>query len=212
MNRRQFFRFGLSGLKESVKKSAPEIVRPALGVLPFDVTILTDKPEVAETVAGELLREHFGERMIRLKQSVLSGVYPGGVLLHERNILRSHYDGVSLFHGALGLLERELGLPAMQNNPTLIRFTNIMPPMSRSVEVFRREEMLLALPLSENGNFDIEGECGTLRLTVHAGSFRISDAQCRHKTCIAHPPIITPGQRITCVPNAITAIVGAHLG
>ena len=212
MDRRQFFKMGLSGLKDSAKKAAPEIIKTAVGVTPIDVSILTAQPVEAEALASELLRDHFGERMLRLKQSTLEGDYPGGVLLFERNRLRDIHDGISLFYAALLQLAKDLSFPSIQHNPVLIRYVNLTPPMSRSVEVFRGNELELALPLSEDGEFEINGVVGRMHLIVQDGVFRVAESSCTHRTCMAHPPILTPGQRITCVPNAVTAIIGAHLG
>ena len=212
MDRRQFFKMGLSGLKDSVKKTAPQIIKPALGVTPIDVTILSDRPDDAERLADELLREHFGERMLRLKQSTLAGEYPGGILLFERNVMRDYHEGLSLFHAALRQLGLDLGFPSLQHEPTLLRYVNLTPPMSRSVEVFLGDKLVQAIPLSDNGEYSVMGTLGPVSFTVERGAFRATSSACERKTCMAHPPILTPGQRITCVPNRITAIVGAHLG
>ena len=212
MDRRQFFKFGISGLRDAASKKAPDAIKPNLGMTPLDVTILTSRAREAEHLAEEMLREHFGEVMLRLRQSELAGVFPGGVLLFEGNRRRNFHDGISLFHAALRQLENDLELPSLQHNPTLVRFVNQTPPFSRSVEVFHRDRLLLALPLSENGVFEFPGTRGPMSLVIKEGRFSVAASTCKYGTCVAHPDIQTPGQRLTCVPNEMSAVIGAILG
>ena len=212
MDRRQFFKFGISGLRDAASKKAPDAIKPKLGMTPLDVTILTSRAREAEHLAEEMLREHFGEVMLRLRQSELAGVFPGGVLLFEGNRRRNFHDGISLFHAAL----RQLEIPRFSFQPgreaTLVRFVNQTPPFSRSVEVFHRDRLLLALPLSENGVFEFPGTRGPMSLVIKEGRFSVAASTCKYGTCVAHPDIQTPGQRLTCVPNEMSAVIGAILG
>jgi hypothetical protein len=212
MDRRQFFRFGISGLRDAASKKVPDAIKPTLGRTALDVSILTDRPREAERLAEELLREHFSGAMLRLRQSELVGTFSGGVLLFEGNHPRNFHDGISLFHGALRQLENDLGLPSLQHDPTLVRFVNQTPPFSRSVEVFHRDRLLLALPLNEDGAFEFPGTQGPMSFTIKNGRFSVTASACRYGTCIAHPAIQTPGQRISCVPNEMSAVIGAILG
>jgi hypothetical protein len=211
MDRRQFFKLGLSGLRDAAVKKVPDVIAPSMPRVALDVTILTDEPRDAEILVDELLREHFGESMLRLRQSELQGDFPGEILIFENNRLRDFRDGISLFHAALRQLRSDLHLPAMQHNPTLIRYVSHTPPLSRSVEIFHRDRMLLALPLSENTEQSLKGSYGDLTVVVDHGRFFVRSSSCTHQTCVAHPPILTPGQRISCVPNEISAVIGAIL-
>ena len=212
MDRRQFFKFGLSGLRDTAAKKVPDFVAPVLPKFVLDVSILSDRPREAEVLANELLREHFGESMLRLRQSDLEGSFPGNVLLFENNHARAFYDGISLFHASLRMLQQDLGLPSIQQNPTLLRYVSQTPPLSRSVEIFHRNRLMLALPLSEDIEHTLMGSLGEITLAVSNGRFSVRFSTCTYQTCVAHPPIQTPGQRITCVPNEVSAVIGAILG
>lgn len=211
MDRRSFFRFGFSGLKDAVKKGSPEIIREKIGTTLLDLSILTEDPIRADRLFDEMLSEYFEAGLMRLRRSTLSGNFPGGIVLFEDNRLRNYHDGISLFHTALIDVENELDLRSDQINPTLLRFVNKTPPLSRSVEIFHSGLLVMALPLSEDLTTDFEGSFGKMRFETSNGHFRIAASTCKHQICVAHPPIIAPGQRITCVPNRVTAIIGAQL-
>lgn len=212
MDRRQFFKLGLSELRDAATKKVPDAIAPAIPRNVIDVTILTDQPRDAELLVDDLLREYFGASMLRLRQSELVGAFPGDVLLFENNTARDFREGISLFHAALRQLRGDLNLPASQHNPTLLRYVSHTPPLSRSIEVFHRDKLLLALPLAEDGEHSFEGSRGSMTLAVEHGRFFVRASTCMHQTCVAHPPIQTPGQRITCVPNEMSAVIGAILG
>ena len=211
MDRRQFFKLGFLRIKDEARKRAPDIIRKEIAQTVVDVSILTSRHEEAEHLVDDLLREHFGERMLRLRQSRLEGRYPGGIVLCEDNAMRDYRDGASLFYAALSQLSAELSLGEVQTDPALLRYTNATPPFSRSVEVFRGDAYLRSIALSDEGTFEVEGRIGRVVFEVAAGRLQVVEAPCEHGTCKAHPPIITPGQRITCVPSEITVVVGAIL-
>ncbi|GEM_PF-1159555 len=207
MNRRQFFKSGFFNIGDLFRQNTPEPIRPKKQLRLLDLTILTDAPEVAEKFVDENVREFFGEHMLRLRQSVLQGEFPGGVLLFENDQRRDHRDGVSLFFAALRTMEDELELRRVHHDPTLIRYSNFTPPMSNAIEIRRRETVVRRVPLHESTTFTVEGALGPVAMKIEHGKFSITDAACHHKICVAHPPIITPGQRITCLPNEITVVV-----
>ena|SRR5512143_2082912 len=210
MKRREFFRLGFTGLRDSVTKSMPDMLQPKTPVTALDVSVLTSDPHKAERLVHELVREYFGGKMLRLKHSVLAGEFPGGIVLYENGAYRDYRDGISLFHAGLRQLETELEFPAVQTDPTLLRFVNSTPPFSRSVEILHRDKLLLAVPLSEEGSYPVMGTLGPMLFTVRRGALSVTESRCAHRTCMAFPPIITPGQRIICLPNEVTAVVGAR--
>ncbi|MBE0644377.1 MAG: NusG domain II-containing protein [Bacteroidetes bacterium] len=208
MDRREFFKLGFLRAKDHARKAAPEMIRKEITPVVLDVSVLTDQVERAEQLADDLLPEYFGERFLRLKQSRLSGMYPGGVLLFEQNRLRDYHDGASMFYTALRELEEGLALRELQTDPVLLRYINIVPAFSRSAEIFHRNRLVQALALHEDGKYEIEGSLGTMVVVVAGQRLKVIAAPCGHKTCVGHPAIITPGQRITCVPNEISIAIG----
>ncbi len=208
MDRREFFKLSFLRAKDHARKSAPDLIRREISPVVLDVSILCEQTQRAEQLAEELLPEHFGERFLRLKQSRLSGRYPGGVLLFEQNRLRDYHDGASLFYAALRELEDGLALHGLQNDPVLLRYINIVPAFSRSADVFHRNRLIHALGLHEDGKYEIEGSIGTMVIVIAGQRLKVVSSPCKHQTCVAHPAIVTPGQRITCLPNEISIAIG----
>jgi hypothetical protein len=208
MDRRQFFRFGIRNLKQSAVKNTPEILRPATLDVRFDVSILTSDPEAADRLAQSILRDHFGSQMLRLRESIVPGNHPCGILVFENDDPLSYQQGVSLFSAAVRSLKAELALSGIHSDPYLLRYTNFTPPMSRTVSLRHGGALLATIPLNEDRSYIFTGTLGPARVAVIDGHFRFERSLCAHQTCVAHPPIIAPGQRITCAPNGLTAFVG----
>ncbi|PLX32258.1 MAG: hypothetical protein C0600_03230 [Ignavibacteria bacterium] len=208
MDRRGFFKLGFRQLKDQARKSAPEIVRKEITPTLIDVTLLTEHVDKAERLADELLAEHFGERFLRLKQSRFEGQHNGGIVLFEGSLYRDYHDGASLLYAALREMEDELRIHEVQNDPVLLRYVNLLPAFSRTADVYRKGKLVQAFPLYEDGEFDIEGEHGSMRVGVKDKRLMVVHSSCPNATCVAHPPIVTPGQRITCVPNDISIVIG----
>lgn len=211
MDRREFMRLGFLRMKDSAHKAAPEMLRKQFRPVLLDVSVLSDKPEVAERLVEEQLTEHFAGSLIRLKQSRLSGIHSGGIVLFEQHTLRDYRDGASLFYASLRMLEEELALHEPQTDPVLLRFVNSIPAFSRSADVFYNNALVNSIPLAEDGRYEIEGALGPLRVVVARQRLVVVDAPCTHKLCCAHPAILTPGQRITCVPSRISIAIGFPL-
>lgn len=208
MDRRDFFKLGFLHAKDQARKSAPEFIRKEISPVALDVSILTGQGERAELLADELLAEHFGDRFLRLKQSQLSGTYPGGVLLFEQNRLRDFHDGASLFYAALREVEDALCITELQTDPVLLRYINIVPAFSRSADVIHGKHLIQAISLHEDGKYEIMGTLGQMVAVVAGQRLKVISSACTHQTCVGHPAIVTPGQRITCVPNEISIAIG----
>lgn len=208
MDRREFFKLGFFRVKDHARKKAPELIRKEITPVVLDVSVLTDQVDRAERLADELLPEYFGERFLRLKQSRLGGVYPGGILLFEQNRLRDFHDGASLFYAALREFEDELAFDQLQTDPVLLRYINIIPAFSRTADVFHQNRLQRVIPLYEDGKHDIVGSRGIMQVVVAGQRLTVVSSPCRHQTCVGHPAIVTPGQRITCVPNEISIAIG----
>ncbi len=208
MDRRQFMRFGFLRARDTVHKAAPEVIRKQFSPVTLDVSILTDRPDDADRLAEESLPEHFTGKFYRLKQSRLNGTFKGGIVLFEHHLLRDYRDGASMFYAALRQIHDDLELGRPQTDPVLLRFVNIIPSFSRTAEVYHKNVLVSALPLHEDGRFIVEGTIGPMHIVVANQRLVVVDSTCAHGICKAHPPIITPGQRITCVPNEISITIG----
>ena len=209
MDRRHFMRLGFLRMRDSAHKAAPEMIRKQFSPVSLDVSILTDRPDDADRLAEELLPEHFAGNFYRLKQSRLNGMFAGGIILFEQHILRDYRDGASMFYAALRQLHDDLDLSRFQTDPVLLRFVNVIPSFSRTAEVFHKNVRVSAIPLHEDGRFIIEGTLGEMRIVVANQRLVVVESCCSLGICKAHPPIITPGQRITCVPNEISITIGS---
>jgi hypothetical protein len=201
-------RLGFLRLRDRAHKSAPDVIRKEFEAVRLDVSILTDRPDDADRLVEDMLPEHFGANFFRLKQSTLTGIFPGGIVLFEQQRLRDYRDGVSMFYAALRQLHDDLELSRLQHDPVLLRYVNVIPAFSRTAEVFRSNVRIAAIALHEDGEHIIEGKLGPLRLVVANQRLQVTEAPCTHGICVAHPPIITPGQRITCIPGEISITIG----
>jgi hypothetical protein len=208
MDRREFFKLGFLQLKDQARMTAPEIIRKEITPTLIDVTILSEHVDKVERMADEMLAEHFGERFLRLKQSRFLGQFPGGIVLFEGTRLRDYHDGASLLYAALQEMEQELQLTAPQSDPALLRYVNLIPAFSRTADVFHKGRLIQAFPLYEEAEYEIAGSVGSMKITVQDKRLSVVFSTCTHGTCMAHPPIVTPGQRITCVPNEISIAIG----
>jgi hypothetical protein len=211
INRRDFFRLGLQQMKEQARKRAPSLISREIAPLALDVSILTDQPLLAERIVDELVREHFGERFLRLRRSEFSSHCPGGIVLIENNTIRNFHDGASLFYAALRQVELDLHLQEIQSDPTLLRYVNSTPPFSRTAEIFHLGQCITTLQLTEDFAHAVRGTRGEVAIEVLDGRLRVTQSDCPHGICMKHPAIVTPGQRITCVPNDISIVIGATL-
>jgi hypothetical protein len=209
MDRRDFFLFGLRRLRGGVSKGLPEAVRERLPQPHRDVSILAADAAAADHLARELLPEHFAPKFIRLRESALRGSYPGGALLFENHRWLNHHDDVGMLSAALRQIEDELLLRTPQTDPTLLRFVSATPVFSRTIDVLHDDRLLFSLPLQDDGEWTVNGALGPVTLRVHGNGLSIIASQCPHGICVAHPPIMAPGQRITCLPNRVTVVVGA---
>jgi hypothetical protein len=212
MDRRDFLRSGFRRLRSSAQRRSPELVAGQLPRSVLDLSVLTAAPSDAERLVPELLGAHFLPKLIRLRASALRGAFPGGIALFDDNRLRDYRDDVGLLAAALRQLEDDLRLREPQENPALLRYTSAPPPFSRSVGIYHRDRLLLTLPLQENGDWEVDGDLGRVAIRIRNGSFLFFSSPCRHGICTATPPIIAPGQRITCLPGRLAAVVGTVLG
>jgi hypothetical protein len=89
-----------------------------------------------------------------------------------------------------------------------VRYANASPHFTGSITVFHDGRAMRELSLNTSGDHEFAGKLGPVRIEIRDGMCRVTEASCPHRICIAHPPIVTPGQRITCVPNRISVVVG----
>lgn len=77
---------------------------------------------------------------------------------------------------------------------------------SETVKVYSDGQLWGELPLSKNAVYDING---TNTLTIKDGKAYMSYATCPDKLCILQGEIDSAGGAIVCLPNRISAEVGA---
>lgn len=208
MDRRRFFRSGLKDITDALVQRTPEQIRPKIVDPAYDVSILTSRPLEAEELAHEFLRDYFGEKMLRLKQAELEGTYPGYVVAFEDCEWLDTASGINMFATNIRELARELGVSEPQENPVHVRFVNKTPPLSRDVSIYRGDELVRELPLGEESEIEITGKNGIVKVRTSGGRCSITEAPEQDASAVAHPPIVTPGQRIICPHAKVTAVLG----
>ncbi len=208
MDRRSFLTSGISGMKKALKRRLPEVVTGDGGIPHLDLTILTATPLEAERLIEELLPVHFGDPLLRLRQSILPGTHPTGMVLLDNEAAVDLATGLSLLAVDCRHIAASLALGPPAEHPTLVRYTNRSPSWTDSAIIHLDGREVARLSLREPVEASIEGRLGPMTVVIDDGTCRVADAPCTHRICTAHPAIITPGQRITCVPGGITISIG----
>jgi hypothetical protein len=72
-----------------------------------------------------------------------------------------------------------------------------------TVVVFRDNQCVARYPLSSDKVFSIRGRDGTMILSIHDNSVRVTESSCPRGICIRTGSISRRGQQIVCAPNHI---------
>jgi hypothetical protein len=59
------------------------------------------------------------------------------------------------------------------------------------------------VPLGRDGEFEIDGRQGTVRVRVHDGAVAVIDSRCPDEICMSTGSISAPGSVVACVPNGV---------
>jgi hypothetical protein len=71
----------------------------------------------------------------------------------------------------------------------------------KQAALYRNGRLIARLPLGKNTKKSLTTENGLLTVTVENGTARVDHSSCRHKICVATPPVTFAGERIICAPN-----------
>jgi len=229
MIRRQFLKNGilaasatllgapLAASARALSGNAGSILRPegGTGVSEADLSlmIVTDGPDDAIAAVENWLRG-FARGTVRVQTAHLAGSHTGDVALFRGGRLVDYRTGSDTDVGALRRLAASHGLPRPIENPTLVRFeAGGNPGQATRADVIRNGVLIGSLPLDRDVDARrIESEHGHVILSIGNGHARITDASCKHKTCMGLGEIGSAGQSLACIPARIAVTLsGASL-
>ncbi len=218
MNRRNFLtntlRFaagsaaaGAVGLL-SGKVFAKEAFQPA-----FSLDALTGEPDRAiRMIESFLAHSPLKSAKIRFSETPMSGSHVGDLVFVKSQQLidfRKHDGALS---AELREIASALALPRRVEHPVMVRFSSQEPSAAaKNIDVFSGGVLVKQLPIDANReSFRVEGLKGFVDVRIQGKSAKITNASCKHKTCMNLGKISRPGQRLICVPNQITVAIAGQ--
>jgi len=210
MERRDFMR------KAALLAAGFSIARPASGFSArllaktgganrFSLSLLTDAPVVAIEAIEQLLKFlPQPEQNLLFTEHRLAGQHIGDIAVVENGRLLNFRQEASEFSSHVRDLSRLLGLPKKLNDPVLLaackRQQGTLP---KKLSVFHDNTLIEQLALHDPLDYAIDGAKGSVTLAIENHSARITQASCRHKTCMQMGSVARCGQHLVCIPNRI---------
>jgi hypothetical protein len=175
--------------------------------------IVTDGPEDAIAAVQDWLRG-FKRGIVRVQTAQLAGSHTGDVALFRGGRLVDYRAASGSNTDVLRRLAASHGLPRPIDHPTLVRFeAGQNTGQATRADVFRNGVLIGSLPLDRDiDGRRIESEHGHVTLSIRNGHASITNASCRHKTCMSLGEIGSAGQSLACIPARIAVTLnGASL-
>lgn len=208
MNRRNFLwksGLALAGIAGASVTGRADSLGAGVNKGYFTLDVVTDRTDEAITCIQATLARYGHTGTVRFSESVLPGAAVGDIVFVQNGeLVNIHMAAGGLGH-ALGQSARALGLPRRVERPVLLRFSaGAASRQAEYAEVHRGPLLIDRLPLNKDvAGHSIKTERGEILLTVSQGAVRISDASCKHKTCITMGRISKTGEQLVCIPNRI---------
>ncbi len=167
-------------------------------------SIVTDQPDEAIASMHRMIRRLYPEAVVRFEEHPLVGRHMGDVVLVSGKGLVDYRTAHSHVAEETNRAARMLRLPRPVQDPVLLQFSLQRDVPPTEVQVYRKNLLLATLPLAENcTGFGIDGTKGRVTLAVRNRQVRITQATCKHRTCMQRRAIGQAGEALICVPNGI---------
>lgn len=198
MNRRQFIT-GSIALAVGAKLFAgqkSQAVEPS-----FSIEVVTDNYEMAIREINSLIRNNY-KGLVRVSESVMSGTFISDIAYTDNGRLINFYDENSNLSAQLKKIASVIGTKKKVVNPTLITFSTDTNAKAKYFDVFVDNKLKERIPVNENHKqLKFDTKKGELYISTISGTAQVEESSCRHKTCVEHKSISTPGTSIVCIPN-----------
>lgn len=172
----------------------------------FSLNLITDRPdEMVVRIEALIDRLNLPLGNLKFKEVSLSGTQVGDIVLVRNDLLIDYRSSQDDFSEGLLALAREFGLPRKMNAPALLRFyAQPRAQAAKQISVYRKNVLVRQYNIDSEVDADeIEGQNGSVVLTIKDKQTSIRAASCKHKTCMKMGRIRKPGQNLVCIPNQI---------
>lgn len=180
----------------------------------FSLNLVTDQTENAIKLVEKLLQNsnlNFGK--ITFEETQLVGNHVSDIALIQNGNLVDFRKGKNLLKDELKKISNFLELPKKVENPKLIKFYN-QSPKPEFVNIFSSGILVDKIALDKNLNSRVfKNQKGEIEFEIKNGKAKITEATCKHKTCLKMGKISKAGESLICIPNQISiAISGTKNG
>lgn len=180
----------------------------------FSLNLVTDQTENAIKLVEKLLQNsnlNFGK--ITFEEFQLAGNHVSDIALVQNGSLVDFRKGKNLLQNELNKISNLLELPQKVENPKLIKFYN-QSTEPEFVDIFSSGILVDKIALDKNLNSRVfKNQKGEIEFEIKNGKAQITEATCKHKTCLKMGKISKAGESLICIPNQISiAISGTKNG
>lgn len=184
------------------------------GNAPFSLNLVTDQPDKAIGLVDKFFKNsksNYGK--ISFEEIQLTGNHVSDIAFVKNGKLVDFRKETNFFTKELGKISKQLELPKKVTNPKLIKFYN-QSPKPEFANVFSTGILVDRLALKEDFNSKvIKNSKGEIEFSIQNGKAKITEATCKHKTCLSMGKINKAGESLVCIPNQITiALEGTKNG
>lgn len=185
------------------------------GARDLSLDIITADPDAAIREIEALIKSAgLPQRVIRYQECRLPGVHTGDIALVKDSNLLNFREAGDDFSRQLLEISQGLFLPRAVENPFLLRFySEDRRALPGRVSITRGDELVAQLTIAQDAApRRVESARGFVDIAVRDRAVRITDASCKHKTCMKLGAIRRPGERLVCIPNQIAVTIeGRHV-
>ncbi len=180
----------------------------------FSLNLVTHKPTEAIELVDRLLKNsNLNLGQITFEEIQLVGNHVSDIAVVRNGKLIDFRKGKNILANELNKISKQLELPRKIENPKLIKFYN-QSPKPEFANVFSAGILVDRIALEEDsGSKVIQSSKGEIEFSIINGKAKITEATCKHKTCLKMGKINNAGESLVCIPNQITiALEGTKNG
>ncbi len=216
MKRRDFLRnMAAIGSGAALAKTAPSLLfGEGVNATNLHLSLLTDQPATAIVELESLVqRLNLTQQPLEFSEYRLTGRHMSDLLLVDGSQIIDYKNLNGVTPSLLQTAAKRLRLPRPVDNPTVFSIATKRPgAKAQHVNIYRGNTLVEKLALAtELESHPLPGMRGEVVLNVSGGQASVSDATCKHQTCVKLGKISKPGQSLVCIPNQIRiAIAGEN--
>lgn len=180
----------------------------------FSINMLTDKTtEAIELVDRFLKNSNLNLGKVTFEEIQLVGTHVSDIAFVRNGKLIDFRKDKNILTNELNKISNQLEFPQKVVNPKLVKFYN-QSPKPEFVDIFSSGILVDKIALNEDLNSRVfKNQKGEVEFLIKNGKAQITEATCKHKTCLKMGKINKSGESLVCIPNKISiAISGTRSG